>query len=67
MISDNNKADLIDTLLDFLKQNKEDEILEVKPDEHIYTYDSDILKNDIENIKKDNSTELDKQLMIVRK
>lgn len=62
-----NSADLTDRLLEFLNRNSNEVEIEVKPDEHIYTYETDKLIEKTETIDKDYSTELDKQLMNIRK
>lgn len=69
MKSKNMKAEqnavLIDSLLKYLKETDLNEELEIKPDEHIYTQETDNLKKKTEELNRDNSTELDKQLINV--
>lgn len=58
-----NKHNLIEKLVNFLKETDLNEPLEVKPADEFYSIESQ--KNDVEKVTKDYATELDKQLDVI--
>lgn len=58
-----NKHNLIEKLVNFLKETDLNEPLEVKPADEFYSIEPQ--KNDVEKVTKDYATELDKQLDVI--
>jgi hypothetical protein len=58
-----NKHNLIEKLVNFLKETDLNEPLEVKPVDEFYSIEPQ--KNDVEKVTKDYATELDKQLDVI--
>ena len=65
----NIQSELINRLYEFLQNNKNDLNVEIKPDEYSNIEDNNLIDNeykqDLEIIKKDYATKLDKQLNII--